>query len=134
MAQDSPGPAPTPNAETLPRAGIIRRRRIFEATRAKGRRVSNRWLALNFLPHDPARARPDPATVAFLTPKRLGEAVKRNQLRRRMREIYRRYLARPAEKAYLVWVARPPALELDFDALKKCMAELLKKRDQSAGN
>jgi len=79
-------------------------------------------MALNFLPHDPAR--PDPATVAFLTPKRLGGAVKRNQLRRRMREIYRRYLARPSEDSYLVWVARPSALELDFEGLKKCMMEL----------
>jgi ribonuclease P protein component len=50
--------------------------------------------------------------------------VKRNQLRRRMREIYRRCLAQPSEKAYLVWVARPPALELPFEELKKCMTAL----------
>ena len=118
-------PSPTPNSEALPRARIIRRRRIFDATRLKGRRVSNRYLALNFLPHDPAR--PDRATVAFLTPKRLGGAVKRNQLRRRMREIYRRCLAQPDEKTYLVWVARPPALELDFEELKTCMTELRRK-------
>lgn len=122
MAQAQPG---SPPAQALPRARIIRRRAIFDATR-KARRVSNRYLALNFLPHDPAR--PDPATVAFLTPKRLGGAVKRNRLRRRMREIYRRHLAQPSEKTYLVWVARPPALELDFEGLKKCMAGLLKKR------
>jgi ribonuclease P protein component len=116
---------PSPNSEALPRARIIRRRRIFDATRAKGRRVSNRYLALNFLPHDPGR--PDQATVAFLTPKRLGGAVRRNQLRRRMREIYRRYLAQPDENAYLVWVARPPVLELDFEELKKCMTALRRK-------
>jgi len=79
-------------------------------------------MALNFLPHDPAK--PEQATVAFLTPKRLGSAVKRNQLRRRMREIYRRHLMQPSESAYLVWVGRPPALELDFEGLKKCMLEL----------
>jgi ribonuclease P protein component len=79
-------------------------------------------MALNFLPHNPAT--PDQATVAFLTPKRLGGAVKRNQLRRRMREIYRRYLAQPSEAAYLIWVARPPALELDFEELKKTMSDL----------
>jgi ribonuclease P protein component len=85
-------------------------------------------MALNFLPHDSAR--PDRATVAFLTPKRLGGAVKRNQLRRRMREIYRRCLAEPSETAYLVWVARPPALELDFEELKKCMTELRQKTEK----
>jgi RNase P protein component len=41
-----------------------------------------------------------------------------------MREIYRRYLAQPSEKAYLVWIARPPALELPFEELKKCMTAL----------
>jgi len=119
-------PQPT---QGLPRARIIRQRRVFDATRNQGRRVSNRHLALNFLPHDPGR--PDLATVAFLTPKRLGGAAQRNRLRRRMREIYRRYLAQPAERVYLVWVARPPALELDFSELKNCMAELLKKRSST---
>jgi len=84
-------------------------------------------MALNYLPLDPAQ--PDAATVAFLTPKRLGAATRRNQLRRRMREIYRRYLAQPPEKSYLVWVARPPAVELDFEGLKKCMAQLRQKME-----
>jgi len=124
-AQTSPQPAGSPQSQSLPRARIIRRRTVFDATRNKGRRVSNRYMALNFLPHDPAG--PDPASVAFLTPKRLGGAVKRTQLRRRMREIYRRYLAQPSENSYLVWVARPPALELPFEELKACMTELKRK-------
>jgi ribonuclease P protein component len=117
-------------SESLPRARIIRRRAVFDATRNKGRHVGNRYLALNFLPHDavkPGEPAGETGTVAFLTPKRLGAATVRNQLRRRMREIYRRYLARPAETAYLVWVARPPALELPFEELKKCMTELRKR-------
>jgi len=114
-------------SESLPRARIIRRRAVFDATRNQGRRVSNRYLALNFLPQDAVKSG-DPAggtgTVAFLTPKRVGAATKRTQLRRRMREIYRRHLARPDETVYLVWVARPPALELPFEELKKCMTAL----------
>ncbi|MCE0497271.1 MAG: ribonuclease P protein component [Methylacidiphilales bacterium] len=106
----------------LPRARIIRRRAVFDATRTKGRKIGNRWMSLNVLPIDPAA--PDAAAVAFLTPKRLGSATVRNRLRRRMREIYRRRLALTPEKVYLVWVARPPALELDFEELTKCMTEL----------
>ncbi len=109
-------------SQALPRARIIRRRNVFDATRLKGRRFNNRCFSLNVLPLDPSR--PDPATVAFLTPKRLGPANLRNQLRRRMREIHRRHLALPVETAYLVWVARPPALALDFEALKASMSEL----------
>jgi ribonuclease P protein component len=79
-------------------------------------------MALNYLPHDPEHS--ETATVAFLTPKRLGDATKRTRLRRQMREIYRRHLAIPDESHYLVWVARPPALELPFAELLKCMTAL----------
>jgi ribonuclease P protein component len=129
-AQSSLGPANSPKSESLPRSRIIRRRAVFDATRNKGRRVSSRYLALNFLPREmvkPGNPAGGTGTVAFLTPKRIGAATVRNKLRRRMREIYRRYVAQPSEKAYLVWVARPPALELPFEALKKCMTELRKR-------
>ncbi len=123
-------PADSPRSESLPRASIIRRRGVFDATRLKGRRVSNRYMALSFIARDAVKSG-ETGSVAFLTPKRVGIATKRNQLRRRMREIYRRHLALPAEKNYLVWVARPLALELPFEELKKCMGALLKRRDQA---
>ena len=114
-------------SESLPRARIIRRRAVFDATRNQGRRVSNRWMALNFIARESVKSgalSSGNGTVAFLTPKRVGAATKRTQLRRRMREIYRRHLARPEEASYLVWIARPPALELPFEELKKCMSAL----------
>lgn len=113
----------TLRSESLPRARVIRRRTVFDATRLKGRRVSNRFMALNFLSRE-AMPSGETGTVAFLTPKRVGAATKRTQLRRRMREIYRRHVAQPDEKSYLVWIARPPALELPFEELKKCMTTL----------
>jgi ribonuclease P protein component len=79
-------------------------------------------MTLGFLPR--RKVEGGTGRVAFLTPKRLGAATVRNRLRRQMRDIYRRYLQRLEETHYLVWVARPPALELDFERLKKCMAEL----------
>jgi ribonuclease P protein component len=80
-------------------------------------------MTLSLLPRDGVKSG-ETGAVAFLTPKRLGGAVKRNQLRRRMREIYRRHLLEPEGGAYLVWIARSPALELPFEELKKCMSEL----------
>ncbi len=112
-----------PSSESLPRPRVIRRRVIFDATRQRGRRVNNRWFTLNFLPRDAAPAG-ETGHVAFLTPKRLGPATVRNRLRRRMREIYRRRLQRPGENRFLVWIARPPALELEFESLALRMAEL----------
>jgi ribonuclease P protein component len=109
--------------ESLPRSRIIRRRAVFDATRLKGRRVTNHWMALSTIARD-AIPPGETGSVAFLTPKRVGIASKRTQLRRRMREIHRRHLAQPVETAYLVWIARPPALELPFEELKKCMTAL----------
>jgi ribonuclease P protein component len=80
-------------------------------------------MALNFIAREAVKSG-ETGAVAFLTPKRVGAATKRTQLRRRMREIYRRYVAQTSETAYLVWVARPPALELPFEELKKCMEAL----------
>ena len=114
-------------SESMPRARIIRRRAVFDATRLKGRRVSNRFMALNFIARAAVKSG-ETGSVAFLTPKRVGAATKRTQLRRRMREIYRRHVAQFSEKAYLVWVARPPALELPFEELKKCMLALMERR------
>lgn len=78
---------------------------------------------LNFLVRDET-APSETGTVAFLTPKRLGPATVRNRLRRRMREIYRRELARLEETAWLVWIARPSAVDLSFDELKLAMRAL----------
>jgi ribonuclease P protein component len=118
-------------SESLPRARIIRRRAVFDATRLKGRRVSNRFMALNFIARDAVKSG-ETGTVAFLTPKRVGAATKRTQLRRRMREIYRRQLARPDEPACLIWVARPPVLELPFEELSACMTALVRRKDEAA--
>ena len=86
-------------------------------------------MVLNFIARD-ALAPGETGSVAFLTPKRLGPATVRNKLRRRMREIYRRDLARPEESAYLVWIARPPAIELSFDDLKKTMRDLARRAER----
>jgi len=44
-----------------------------------------------------------------------------------MREIYRRDLAQPDETAFLIWIARPPALDLSFEDLKQAMRDLAKR-------
>ena len=115
-----------PASESLPRSRIIRRRGVFDTARNKGRRVSSRHFVLNFIARD-AFASGETGSVAFLPPKRLGPATVRNKLRRRMREIYRRDLARPEESAYLIWIARPPAVELSFEDLKQAMRDLAKR-------
>ncbi len=117
--------------EKLPRARLIRRRSLFTATRERGRRTTNRWMTLSVLPRDET-PQDDTSEVAFLTPKRIGGAVIRNRLRRRMREIYRRVSGAPARDVYLVWIARPAATELPFAELRDCMLALLRRAGQTS--
>lgn len=131
VSHSAQNPPATPRTEALPRSRVIRRRAVFDATRNRGRRVSNRFFALGYLSRD-AIPPGETGTVAFLTPKRLGSATVRNRLRRRMREIYRRELARADETSYLVWIARPAALELDFEGLKRTMLTLRSRMDAPA--
>jgi ribonuclease P protein component len=67
--------------------------------------------------------------VAFITPKKLGEAVVRNRLRRQLREIYRRHLPLLASRppSDLIVLAKSEALKLDFSALERNFLELYAK-------
>jgi RNase P protein component len=48
-----------------------------------------------------------------------------------MREIYRR-IPRPVNHDdYLVWIARPAAVELPFNELRDCMLALLRRAGQA---
>jgi ribonuclease P protein component len=115
------------SSEKLPRARVIRRRTTFTATRERGRRTNDRCLTLSILPRDATASGAETAEVAFLTPKRIGGAVVRNRLRRRMREIFRRAAGVTGSDAYLVWIARPTAASLTFDELRTCMLALLRR-------
>ena len=87
-------------------------------------------MSLTVLP--PAEGKRTGEVVAFLTPKRLGSAVTRNRLRRRMREVFRRHLQGGRPDVYLVWVARSPACELTFPDLRAHMAELMRRSQGNA--
>jgi ribonuclease P protein component len=62
---------------------------------------------------------------AFAISKRVGNAVVRNRIKRRLREVLR--LSALAEGYDIVIVARPAAAETDFQALKTELTLLLKR-------
>jgi len=70
--------------------------------------------------------------AAFVVPKKQAKAVKRNVLRRRMRECYRRHPALPQWKSALegcdlIFVASPAAHEAGFEELNAAFAQLLRR-------
>ena len=87
--------------ESLARTEILRRRRDVARVRRLGTKTGTRFLSLRCAPRpeensgtgsaDSLRPRTVPARrVAFLLPRGVGNAVARNRLKRRLREIYRR--------------------------------------------
>jgi len=87
-------------AETLARTEILRRRRDVARVRRLGAKTGTRFLSLRCAPRPeensaeslgtvPIRGQ-SPRRVAFLLPRGVGNAVARNRLKRRLREIYRR--------------------------------------------
>jgi ribonuclease P protein component len=78
--------------ESLARAEILRRRRDVSRVRRSGAKTGTRFLSLRCAPQtDPPTDNSGPSRrVAFLLPRAVGNAVARNRLKRRLREIYRR--------------------------------------------
>jgi ribonuclease P protein component len=70
----------------------------------------------------------DPATRAgFLSPKRLGKAVKRNQFRRRMREVFRKHRMEIKGSHQILMMGRTSAIHADYVALNEDFLRLCRK-------
>jgi ribonuclease P protein component len=98
--------------ETFSRDDRLRKRREFEECYASGVRVSGRLLQV-FL-----RPGPDKPRIGISVPRRVGNAVMRNRLRRRVREIFRRNrdLFRSTSASLVVHV-RPAAAAASFSEM-----------------
>ena len=102
--------------ETFSRDDRLRKRREFEECYASGVRVSGRHLQVFLLADSPGRpARP---RLGISVPRRVGTAVTRNRVRRRLREIFRRTRSLFATAAGdLVVHARPSSAGAEFSEL-----------------
>ncbi len=76
-----------------------------------------------------ARAeRPDaPTRIGITVGKRVGGAVVRNRVKRRMREVLRLRYSRIAPGWDLVFIARPRAANASYDDLAAAVADLLRR-------
>jgi ribonuclease P protein component len=122
---------PVRRRETFSRDDRLRKRREFEECYASGVRVSGRHLLLFLLqrtapgnaPSSPPRPR-----LGISVSKRVGGAVIRNRVRRRLREIFRRSRELFGTHAPdLVVNARPSASDATFEELAQEYRSLLAK-------
>ena len=86
----------------------------FAQVKAEGVAHRGRTLVLGVL----AREQEQLFRAGFVTSKRIGGAVVRNRVRRRLRDIVRTEQRRLREGFWLVVIARPAAARASYDALK----------------
>ena len=113
---------PDRRGETFSRDDRLRKRREFEACYTSGVRVSGRHLQVFLLrePAPPTASAPAPRPrLGLSVSRRVGGAVDRNRIRRRLREIFRRNRDLFGEHGGdLVINARPPAAQASFTELR----------------
>ena len=99
----------------LPSAHRLTRTRDFTAVREKGKSFASRCLILAILP------RPDHTSphAGFTTTKRIGNAVTRNKVRRRLRTIARHFFPHLTATHDIVTIAKYPAVKAHYADLQK---------------
>ncbi len=107
--------------ETFSRDDRLRKRTEFEECYSSGVRVSGRHF-LVFLLARPGAGKP---RIGISVSRRVGDAVTRNRVKRRVRELFRRQ--RPARSIEVVVNARPSAGSADFEDLERDYADCLRR-------
>ncbi len=100
----------------LPRSRRITQRADFQRVRTSGQTIQGRFLVLGYLA-DATLA--EPFRLGIITTKRLGNAVVRNRVRRRIRGVMQRTGERIARSHWLVLIARGAAADASSAQLEK---------------
>ena len=98
----------------------LQKNRAFQYVYRKGHSVACRDLVMLVAPGRGLK-------VGFSVSKKVGKAVTRNKVKRRLRECFRPHLGDVKNGLYVI-VARPAAAEATFDTLRKDVVYLLKKQ------
>ena len=99
---------------------MLRSRADFARLAAHGRTRADRLMVVHFLPNALDHDR-----FGISTGRRLGGAVARNRIRRRIRQILRGTPNRSGQGLDVLIVVRPGSAEASFDELRAALERLL---------
>ena len=102
----------------------LRRNSDFQRVRQIGKSYASPILVLAFL-----RNELDHNRFGFVVSKRLGKAVRRNKIKRQMREIVRLEMSHIRPGFDLVFIARVPSSKASYQEIMQSISKLLKTAD-----
>jgi ribonuclease P protein component len=106
----------------------LRRNSDFMRVRRFGKTYASPLMVLAFL-----RNEFDHSRFGFVVSKRLGKAVQRNKVKRRMREATRLRIPKIKSGFDLVLIARRPIAQASYQEIEHTLEHLIKKADLSTG-
>ena len=112
----------------LKRHQTMKRASEFAMVRAQGSSAAGRFLVLATLPYPGEGAGVKGSRFGIITTRRLGHAVVRNLLRRRIREILRAHGEPLANGHYVVLIPRHSAATAAYTELEEDFLRLLKRK------
>lgn len=92
----------------------LRKRADFQACYTQGRRVQHQYFTLYLLERKEGKTR-----LGLTVSRKVGGAVLRNRIKRRVREIFRRSSVFPTEGYDVVFVAKKGCVELSYWELEQ---------------
>jgi ribonuclease P protein component len=107
----------------FPRSRRLTRPTEFDRVRKEGRVTRGQFLSLGVLSGDAVER----VRAGFITSRKLGGAVARNRIRRRLREIFRRHQHDIIGDAWIVTIASPRAVRASYHALEDEWLRLAKR-------
>lgn len=102
----------------------LRRKSDFQRVRHVGKFHASPLMVLAFLQNELDHSR-----FGFVVSKRLGKAVRRNKIKRRMREATRLRIPKIKVGFDLIFIARPPMVRASHAEIEQTLEHLLRKAD-----
>jgi ribonuclease P protein component len=109
--------------------GRLKRRADFLRVAAARRKWAAPGLILQVCPQqEPPQSDLLPVRIGFTASRKVGNAVKRNRARRRLKALAGEILPRMAKPGFdLVLIARPATIDRPFEALRQDLVQSLKR-------
>ncbi len=101
----------------------LKKKKDFDKVFKNGKSIASKYLVFYWNPNNKDKNR-----YGFSISKRIGKAVVRNKLKRRLKEIIRRDVESICNRGYdIIIIARNPVNDLDFHGIKKDLLRLFKR-------